>query len=79
MGSRFSVAVGYPPDEPSKIAELIASAGKGKVEAPAVVYRTERGELVLRLYSRTGEIAFEYPASDFQEALAEAIGLFEES
>jgi hypothetical protein len=61
---------GYPPDEEWPIAEIHERV-EGGVNSPAIV-RIEGGERRLVIYARTGEVAWDYPLTDFLDALREA-------
>ncbi len=61
---------GYPPDNEFPIAE-INDLSDGATEIPAVVDR-ESGELRIKIYERTGGVAWEYPLDEWIEALQKA-------
>ena len=65
----FMLSKGYPPDEEWPIAEIHERV-EGGVSTPAIV-RIEGAERRLVIYTRTGEVAWDYPLNDFLDALHE--------
>jgi hypothetical protein len=67
----FEVFKGFPPDREGPVAE-ICFRHDGMVDISAEISR-ENGNLSIRLFSREGGVAWEYPLADFLAVVREGV------
>lgn len=67
----FRIFKGFPPDRDSPVADFHEALDEGGINFPAQIYRQD-GNLMITIFARTGEVAWEYPLDEFTDAIESA-------